>query len=210
MKSLYAYAAAGIAVTVVVVTGVVAFGPLGQGDTATACSSSTVAGGSAAIGGPFTLLSEANVEVSDADVITGPTLVYFGYTYCPDVCPLDTARNADAIGQLRDGGRDAGHLFITVDPERDTPEVLTEFTGYFDDDLIGLTGTEAQVTAAAKAYRVYFKRQPGDTPDDPDYLVDHSAFTYLMGPGGELLDLYRRDTSAEAMAQSMACFIDKA
>ena len=111
-----------------------------------ACTQGRVAGG--AIGGPFTLIDEEGQTVTDADVIDGPTLIYFGYTFCPDVCPLDTVRSAEALDILVEEGRDVDFLFISVDPGRDTPEVLKEFTGDFHPNMIGLTGTEEQIAEA--------------------------------------------------------------
>jgi protein SCO1/2 len=106
------------------------------------CGDTAVAG--SAIGGPFELISETGEIVTDADVITKPTLVYFGYTFCPDVCPLDSARNAQVAYMLEDQGLDLGTVFISVDPQRDTVEVVRDFTDNFHEDMIGLTGTPEQ------------------------------------------------------------------
>ena len=99
-----------------------------------------------------------------------------------------------------------GDLFITIDPARDTPEVMKEFTDYFDEDMIGLTGSEEEITAVAKAYRVYFAKNG----DGDDYLMDHSTLTYLMSPEDGLLEIFRRDMSAENMAEQVGCFVDHA
>ncbi|MDJ1009428.1 MAG: SCO family protein [Paracoccaceae bacterium] len=162
----------------------------------------TVAGD---IGGPFTLVSETGETVTDADVITGPTLVYFGYTFCPDVCPLDTARNAEAVELLAEKGHEVKPVFITVDPKRDTPEELTFFTDALHPEMLGLTGSEAQVRAAMRAYRAYGQAQDGD---DAYYLVDHSTFSYLMFPEIGFADFYRRDLTPEDLAERIACVID--
>lgn len=171
--------------------------------TAPACTSGgTVAGD---IGGPFTLISETGRTVTERDVITKPTLVYFGYTYCPDVCPLDTARNAAVTDILAERGYDVAPVFITVDPARDTPEVLEEFTNWIHPALVGLTGSEEQIREAMQAFRVYGAKQDGD----PEYyLVDHTTFTYLMMPGSGFVDFYRRDLTPEEMADRVACSID--
>jgi protein SCO1/2 len=167
------------------------------GDTAVASSS---------IGGPFELISETGEAVTDADVITKPTLVYFGYTFCPDVCPLDSARNAAAAYMLEDQGIDIGTVFISVDPPRDTVEVVADFTDNFHDDMIGLTGTPEQVKVASQAYRTYYRAQEGD----PEYyLVDHSTQTYLMFPETGFATFFRRDSSPEQVAEMTACFINK-
>ena len=171
------------------------------------CSESTVAGG--AIGGPFTLVSETGATVTDADVITRPTLLYFGYTYCPDVCPFDAARNAEAADILIERGYDVQTAFISIDPERDTPEVLAEFTDYMHPDMIGLTGTPEQVKAASTAYKTYYRKQEPEEGDE-FYLVDHSTFTYLVLPEIGFVEFYRREHTPEQIADGTACFIDAA
>lgn len=171
------------------------------------CRASTIAGGPGTIGGPFTLVSETGETVTDADVITKPTLIYFGYTFCPDVCPLDTVRNADAVDLLKEDGHDVLPVFISVDPERDTPQVVADFTENLHPEMLGLTGSPEQVAAASKAYRTYYRKQDGD----PDYyLVDHSTFSYLVLPEHGFVEFFRRELSPEQMAQEAACFIEAA
>ena len=167
-----------------------------------ACGGSPVAAANGAVGGAFTLVSHEGAEVTEADVIRGPTLVYFGYTYCPDICPVDLARNAEAMDLLAERGLDLPGLFISVDPERDTPGVLADFVEVMHPKLTGLTGSPEQVAAAAKAYRVYYRK----AGEGEDYLVDHLTFTYLMSPEG-LIDHFRRDASAEDVANRAACHI---
>lgn len=170
-----------------------------------ACRTTQIAGGVAAIGGPFELVDHTGRTVTDTDVVTKPSLLYFGYTFCPDVCPLDTSRNAIAIDILQEMGHDAQPVFISVDPNRDTPEVLAEFASIMHPDMIGLTGTDEQVRAASRAYRTYFAVQEGD----PDYyLIDHSTFSYLVLPGHGFVEVFRRDLTPEQLAEQMACFID--
>ena len=177
----------------------------GSGDDRFApCRSGAVAGGD--IGGPFTLVSETGETVTDADVITGPTLIYFGYTFCPDVCPLDTVRNADAAAILAERGYDVTPVFVTVDPKRDTPEAMDDFTANVDDRMIGLSGSPEQIEAAAAAYKVYYNLH--DDEDDEFYLVDHSTYSYLMMPETGFLDFFRRDIPAEDVADQIACFLD--
>ena len=168
------------------------------------CRINSLAAGGATIGGPFELVSEDGETVTQADILTKPTLMYFGYSYCPDVCPIDGVRNAEAATLLREAGYDVGDVFVTVDPERDTPEVMKEFTDYFDDEMIGLTGSEEQVAAAAKTFRVYFAKNG----DGEDYLMDHSTFTYLMLPDLSLAEIFRRDAPAEEMVKVTSCIID--
>jgi protein SCO1/2 len=172
------------------------------------CRGSAVAGGSADIGGPFTLVSETGETVTEADVIDRPSLIYFGYTFCPDVCPLDTARNAEAVAMLEAEGRMVRPVMITVDPERDTPEVMDRFTANLHPRMLGLTGTPEQTDAAARAYRVYYRiNREGD---DPYYLVDHSAFSYLVLPGHGFVEFFNRDATPAEIAETAACYLDAA
>lgn len=172
------------------------------------CRSSQVAGGADAIGGPFTLVDETGKTVTDKDVITGPSLVYFGYTFCPDVCPLDNARNAEAVEILEKNGKIVTPIFISIDPARDTPDVMAEFTDVMHPRMIGLTGTDEQVRAASKAYRTYFNRH--DETGDEYYLVDHSTQTYLVFPDYGFVDFFGRAVTGEQMAEKVACFVDAA
>jgi len=171
------------------------------------CRTGSVAGGLGGIGGPFTLIGEDGATVTDRDVITKPSLVYFGYTFCPDVCPLDNARNAEASGLLAKMGYDVQPVFISVDPERDTPAVMKDYTGYMYPGMIGLTGSKDQIKAAAQAYRAYY-----NVHDDQGefYPVDHSTFTYLALPQQGVVEIFRRDEVAEDMAHHVGCFLDKA
>jgi protein SCO1/2 len=170
------------------------------------CLGGAVGGG--AIGGPFTLTDENGKTVTDKDVITGPTLVYFGYTFCPDVCPLDAARNADAVDILESEGKIVTPVFISFDPERDTPEVLRDFTDAIHPRMIGLTGTPDQVKAASAAYKTYYQKQVDGDPQY--YLMDHSTFSYLMMPQVGFVDFFDRDISAANMAEKLGCFVDAA
>lgn len=169
------------------------------------CREGVIAGGGGAIGGPFTLVNQAGETVTDKDVFTAPSLVYFGYTFCPDVCPVDNARNAEAVDILEEMGHEANPVFISVDPARDTPEVMADYVQYLHPRMIGLTGTEEQVKAAASAYRVYYQKQ--DSKDD-FYLMNHTTMTYLVLPGYGFVDFFRRDLTAEQVAQRASCFLD--
>ncbi len=171
------------------------------------CRSSRVAGGGD-IGGPFELISETGETVTDVDIITGPTLIYFGYTFCPDVCPFDVARNAIATEILEEEGRILTPVFISVDPGRDGPEDVAAFTDAMHPRMIGLTGSDEQVAAASRAYRTYYNRH--DDGEDEFYLVDHSTSSYLVFPEHGFVEFFRRDTTPEAMAERIGCFIDAA
>lgn len=170
------------------------------------CRSSAVAGGGGDIGGPFTLVDEDGKTVTDKDVLAKPALVYFGYSFCPDVCPLDGARNAEAVDLLKAKGLNVTPVFISIDPERDTPAVLKDFTANLHPDMIGLTGTLEQVQAASRAYKTYFKKQDSG---DQYYMMDHSTYTYLMLPGSGFADFFTRDDTAAQIADRAACFIEK-
>jgi protein SCO1/2 len=176
-------------------------------DVFAACRDGVIAGGGGAIGGPFTLLDQAGRTVTEKDVFTAPSLVYFGYTFCPDICPVDNARNAQAVDILEEMGYETNPVFITVDPARDTPEVMADYAQYMHPRMIGLTGTEEQVKAAATAYRVYYQKQPSD---GEYYLMNHTTMTYLVLPGHGFVDFFRRDLTAEQVAERAACFLDAA
>jgi protein SCO1/2 len=202
-RAIALLAAAAVLVGLAVMGLLVVMRPAG-GDRFAECRRGAVAGGVAQIGGPFTLTDAGGARVTAAEVITKPTLVYFGFTFCPDVCPLDLARNAAAADLLAERGIDVGQVFISVDPARDTPEAVGAFASAVHPELVGLTGAPEDVAVAADAYRVYYSR----SGDDPEfYTVDHSTFTYLMTPDG-FLEFYGSDVSAEAMADSVACFVE--
>lgn len=170
------------------------------------CRASAVAGGTS-IGGPFELVNTRGETVTDKDVITKPSIVYFGYTFCPDVCPVDAARNAEAVDLLDEQGRDVTPVFISIDPKRDTPEVLADFTYNMHEKMIGLTGSPEQVKAASQAYKTYYKAH--DDGEDEYYLVDHTTFSYLVLPEHGFVEFFRRETTPEDMAQRIGCFIDR-
>ena len=170
------------------------------------CRAGNVAGGAGAIGGPFELVSETGETVTDKEVIDQPALIYFGYTFCPDVCPIDVARNAQAVEILEERGEMVKPVFISVDPKRDTPEVVDDFTANLHPRMLGLTGSPEQVKAASQAYRTYYNAQ--DSGDDEYYLVDHSTMTYLVFPETGFADFFRRDASAGEMADRVQCFLD--
>ena len=178
----------------------------GADDQFAQCRVNNVMGSANSIGGPFTLVDETGKTVTDKDVITGPTLVYFGYTFCPDVCPLDNSRNAEAVELLEEEGRIVTPVFISIDPTRDTPQSMAEFTDIMHPRMIGLTGAPEQTKAASKAYRTYFKKEEDGDPEY--YLVDHSTQTYLVFPKHGFVEFFRRDVSAEEMAKRVSCFVD--
>lgn len=178
----------------------------GSDDQFAACRGSAIAGGTAAIGGPFELINASGETVTDEDVITKPSILYFGFTFCPDVCPMDVDRNAWALEMLAEQGRDAQGVFISIDPERDTPEMVGEFASYFD-YTIGLTGSPEQTAAASRAYRTYYQKQDSD---DEFYLINHSTQSYLVLPEHGFVEFFKRSDTPEQMAERIGCFIDAA
>ena len=157
------------------------------------------------IGGPFELTSSTGDTVRWEDFRGQYTIVYFGFAFCPDICPTDVQRFTQGLAQFAEAepGKAAAvqPIFISVDPERDTPEIVSEFTSAFSDDLIGLTGTSEQVKAAADNFRVYFERGE-DTPGG-GYLINHSAITYLFGPDGEPLATLPTDQGPDAVTAEL-------
>mgnify|MGYP001796187741 CR=1 FL=1 len=165
------------------------------------CGDTSVATGGQPLGGPFELTRHDGVRVTDTDVIDGLTLVYFGYTFCPDVCPIDTGRNADATALVVEQGVTVKPVLISVDPGRDTPEVLADYTSWMHPRMVGLTGSEEEIADAARGYRAYY-----DVGSGEDYLVAHSTFTYLMAPEHGFLTFFNRDATTEEMAEKIACY----
>jgi len=209
MSKVYAIGAAVAVIAVLAATFVVPMLRNTDGDRFASCRASAIAGGPGNIGGPFELVNANGETVTDQDVLVKPSIVYFGYTSCPDVCPLDAARNAEALDILTDAGTEAQAVFISIDPARDTPDVIGEYVSYIHEDMIGLTGSVEQVTAASKAYKTYFRLHD---PDDGEefYLVDHSTQTYLVLPEHGFVEFFKRDDTAEEMAKRSTCFIDNA
>ncbi len=191
---------ASIAVVVVGTAGFIAMGgkPPGVRD----CPGGLVG---ADIGGPFELTSHTGQRMTDRDLAGGPSLVYFGYATCPDVCPAelaDVAAAADIVSEKTD--LTVKPVLITIDPKRDTPEYLSEYVPYFHDDMIGLTGTEAEIKSAAKAYRVYYAERPDE--DFPDgYSMDHSSYIYLLGKDSEFITYFKYADGPEYIAEGVAC-----
>tara|TARA_R110000796_G_scaffold88164_1_gene189713 strand:- start:29157 stop:29798 length:642 start_codon:yes stop_codon:yes gene_type:complete len=154
----------------------------------------------AEIGGPFELQDQHGQPVNESSFKGRWTLVFFGFTHCPDVCPTAMTHVARTLDSLGEQAGQVQPLFITLDPERDTPEVLSEYTAFFDQRILGLFGSEGQTRQVADAYSVYFEKIPmGDT-----YMLDHTATLYLMGPDGQFVQHYSQQMSAEAMAEDIA------
>ncbi|MFT8243171.1 SCO family protein [Roseomonas sp. BN140053] len=153
------------------------------------------------LGGPFTLVDQTGKTVTDADYRGKVVVIFFGYSFCPDVCPTELSVVASAMDLL---GADADRvqpLFVSVDPERDTPAKLADYVALFHPRIAGLTGTPEQVAAAARAFRVYYAKTT--PPGAGEYLMDHSAFTYLLGPDGKLRTLFRPGVTPEQLAEAV-------
>ncbi len=161
-------------------------------------------------GGPFTLTAHTGEQVSDSQFRGKYMLVYFGYSFCPDVCPLDLQKMSVALYQLEQEGYDTTSLqplFITIDPERDTVEELATFVPDFHPRLIALTGTLPEIEAVARAYKVYFaKRQQ---PGTDDYLMDHSAIIFAMDPDGQYVRLFSSKDKPADIADSLRPVLEK-
>lgn len=173
------------------------FGPVNDGGTPLAAT------GQAQIGGPIDLIDQDGRPINDAAFRGSYMLVYFGFTYCPDICPTSLNRNMQALDLLDPAkAEQVQPILISVDPDRDTPAHLKEYVGYFSPRMVGLTGNAEQVAAAAKAYKVYYAKV--DNPDDPEhYLMDHTSITYLMGPDGAFIQHFRHDLPPDEMAAQL-------
>lgn len=134
------------------------------------------------IGGPFQLTDHRGNTATDRDFLGRIQLVFFGFTNCPDACPTALSRVSDLLDQLGPASEAVRPLFVTVDPERDTPQRLSEYVAAFHPSLVGLTGSAAQVADAARVFRVYYRRVPGQSPDD--YTMDHTASVFILDRRG--------------------------
>lgn len=159
--------------------------------------------GRALIGGPFVLTDQDGKRVTDQDFRGKFMLLYFGFTFCPDVCPTALQVMAAALDKLGPKGERITPVLISVDPERDTPAQLSLYVKSFHPRLVGLTGSSQEVEAVAKAYRVYVKKAP-DPKSTAGYTMDHSSIVYIMGPDGQYLAHFTHATSPDVMAERLA------
>jgi protein SCO1/2 len=167
-----------------------------------------VATGTAAVGAPFTLTGHHGAPVSSADYRGRFMLIYFGYTFCPDVCPTELQDMGLAIDALGADGEQVQPIFITVDPERDIVEVLADYAPAFHPRLMALTGSPEEIAAVAKAFRVYYaKAKAADDAPPDEYFMDHSSLIFLMGPDGAYLTHFPFGTSVEALAKGIGNFL---
>lgn len=159
--------------------------------------------GKALIGGPFSLTDQNGKRVTEKDFLGRYTLVFFGFTHCPDICPSSLQVMAAALDKLGDKAKDLVPVFITLDPERDTPEKIGEYVKSFDSRFVGLTGSKEEVAAAAKAYRVYYQIVPDET-NKGEYTIDHAAIIYLMGKDGEFVTHVPHATTPDAIVSALS------
>jgi protein SCO1/2 len=158
--------------------------------------------GGGSIGGPFTLVDHNGRTVTDQDFRGRWLLIYFGYTFCPDVCPTSLTLAASALDRLDPAQRKlVVPVFVTVDPVRDTPAVMKDYVGAFLPDMVGLTGSEEQVAAAMKSYKVYAAKAKSDDP--ASYTVDHSSILYLVGPDGRFVQHFPHGAGIEDVAAGL-------
>lgn len=158
--------------------------------------------GTALVGGPFSLVDQDGRRVTERDFLGRYMLVFFGYTYCPDVCPTELQVMTAALDQMGPAAERIQPVFVSIDPARDTPEVLKAYVGNFGPHLIGLTGTPEEVAAIARAYRVYYAKA-GNSSSNTDYLMDHSSIIYLMGPDGNFVKHMPYTTDAGKLAAEL-------
>jgi len=159
--------------------------------------------GVALVGGPFTLTDQDGRRVTDKDFLGKYMLVFFGYTYCPDVCPTELQVMTAALDQMGPQADRIQPVFVSIDPARDTPEVLKSYVGNFGPRLMGLTGTADEVANIARAYRVYYAKA-GNSSSPTDYLMDHSSIIYLMGPDGRFVKHMTYTTDAAELARELS------
>jgi protein SCO1 len=158
--------------------------------------------GTALVGGPFSLVGADGKTVTDADFRGRYMLVFFGFTHCPDICPAELQVIAQALDKLGGKGKKVVPVFITLDPERDTPKAMAEYVKSFGPNFVGLTGSPEAIAAAARAYRVAYAKVE-NKESAGDYSVDHSALVYLMDPEGKYVTHFSYGTGADELAEKL-------
>lgn len=157
------------------------------------------------VGGPFTLTAHTGQIVTDRDFRGQYMLIYFGFTFCPDICPATLLSMSNALESLGAEADPIQPIFITIDPERDTADLMASYVSYFHPRLLGLTGTAEQIASVARAYHVYYKKV--DSHSSGNYLMDHTSIIYLMGPDGTYLSHYSDRTPPEDLARDLRRFL---
>ena len=164
--------------------------------------------GQAVVGGPFEMVDHTGRVVTEQDFLGRPFLLFFGFTYCPDVCPLTMEIITAGLDLLGPQAEQVQPIFVTVDPERDRPEVLAAYLKHFDDRLIGLTGSAEQVAGITKTYHVYYKKRVLDGGEGT-YLMDHSSLIYLMDEDGGYVTHLAQVVTPEDFAEKVRPFLEK-
>jgi protein SCO1 len=157
---------------------------------------------SAAVGGPFRLTSADESKVADADFMRHPFLIYFGYTHCPDICPTVLSQMSQVLKAM--GEKRMKAVFVTVDPERDTPAVMKEYLSSFEPSIVGLSGTREETDAIEKVYHVYARKVPGH---GSDYAIDHTAFVFLVAHQGRLVTPFDIDRAPQVVAKELSAYL---
>ena len=157
-----------------------------------------------AVGGPFSLVDQNSKPITDKDMSGHPFLVFFGFTHCPDVCPTTLFEVSEIFRALGPSAKDVRALFVTVDPERDTPAVLKDYLASFDPRVIGVTGDSEAIAAVVKAYRVYAKKVP---LDGGGYTMDHTALVYLMGKDGRFVTPFNMKRRPNEAAEDLKRYL---
>jgi cytochrome oxidase Cu insertion factor (SCO1/SenC/PrrC family) len=159
--------------------------------------------GKALIGGPFTLTDTAGKQVTDRDYRGHYMLVFFGFTSCPDICPAGLQLISAALDKVGAKAANVTPIFVSVDPERDTPQKLASYVKNFNPRIVGLTGTPEEIAAVSKAYKVFYEKTPNEAAPT-EYGMNHTSIIYLMGPDGEYVTHFTPMTSVETMAQQLS------
>ena len=160
------------------------------------------------IGGPFEMVNQWGELTTDKDFGDTHRLMFFGFTYCPDICPITLSVISNALDRLGDDATRITPIFVSVDPARDTPDVLKDYVASFHPGIIALTGSDAQVAAIARAYGVYYAKSNVDTDDPGNYLVDHTSITYLMTPENTYAAHFSHGASAEDIVAGVRRILD--
>lgn len=166
-------------------------------------ASSVKSTGTALVGGPFSLINHDGKTVTEKDFANKYMLIYFGYTFCPDVCPTELQVITAALEEMGDKAKNIQPVFVSVDPDRDTPAVMKEYVSNFYPGMIGLTGTAEQISKVAKSYRVYYSKAAEAGADPKDYAMDHSSIIYLMSPKGEFVKHFAYGTDPKKLAKAL-------